>query len=54
MKEASLLDRSLARLRTYTVLPLSYQLKYRGLGKYLAQSCYIPGWMLEHESVAYI
>jgi predicted O-methyltransferase YrrM len=48
----SFLKRFLRRIRTYTVLPLSYRLRYGKLGVYLAHSCYIPGWMLEEESVA--
>lgn len=52
MKETSLLVRFLGRLRSYTLLPLSYRLRYGDLGIYLAQSCYIPGWMLENESIA--
>jgi predicted O-methyltransferase YrrM len=47
-----LLKRVLRRIHTYTVLPLSYRLRYGKLGVYLAHSCYIPGWMLEQESVA--
>lgn len=42
------------RIRSYTVLPLNYRLKYGELGKYLAYSCYIPGWVQENEAVSLI
>lgn len=48
----SLLTRLNRRLHSYTLLPLSFRLRYGKLGKYLAYSCYVPGWMFEHNSVA--
>ncbi|MBW4579354.1 MAG: class I SAM-dependent methyltransferase [Tildeniella nuda ZEHNDER 1965/U140] len=48
----SLVKRARRRVRSYTVLPLTYRLKHGELGKYLAYSCYIPGWVQENESVA--
>lgn len=48
----SLVKRARRRVRSYTVLPLTYRLKYGDLGKYLAYSCYVPGWVQEKESVA--
>ena len=47
-----LAKRAKRRLRSYTVLPLTYHLQHGALGKYLAYSCYIPGWVQEKESVA--
>ncbi|MFZ4639964.1 MAG: class I SAM-dependent methyltransferase [Nodosilinea sp.] len=52
LSSASLLTRLRRRLYSYTLLPLSYRLKYGELGRYLARSCYVPGWMLENNSVA--
>lgn len=50
----NLLKRILRRVNSYTIQPLGYQLKYGNLGKYLAYSCYIPGWVQEREAVALI
>lgn len=50
----SLTTRVLRRAKSYTLQPLQYRLKYGDLGKYLAQSCYIPGWVLPQEGVALI
>ena len=54
MKLASdgLLQRAKRRIKSYTITPLSFRLRYGELGKYLAASCYIPGWMLDQEIVA--
>jgi hypothetical protein len=52
LKPDSLMTRVLRRIRTYTILPLSYRLKYKDIGKYLADSCYISGWVLENEAVS--
>jgi MMP 1-O-methyltransferase len=48
----SLLTRVRRRVKSYTVTPLRYRMQHGDIGKYLADACYIPGWVQENESLA--